>query len=272
MMIVSLTSGGPNGGSGTQYFVGDFDGKTFTNDNPKETVRWIDYGRDDYAGVTWSGIPASDGRRIFLGWMSNWSYATVVPTERWRSAMTIPRELRFTETETGIRLQSLPVAELDRLRAHSHIIAPQALSGSLPLAANTPLLELELELALAEDVAAPLGIRLANDLGQQVEIGFDPAANQFFTDRRKSGKTDFKADFAGLHTAPNPLSSGRIRMHLYIDVASVELFAQDGQVVMTDIFFPDKPFDQVSLFSGPEGTELVSGKIYELRSIWRESE
>jgi fructan beta-fructosidase len=272
MMIVSLNAGSPNGGSGTQYFVGEFDGATFTNDNPKETVLWLDYGRDDYAGVTWSDIPASDGRRLFLGWMSNWSYATVVPTERWRSAMTIARELQFAETPAGIRAISLPVTEMNALRSHSHPLDSQPLNGSLPLPAPTPLLELELEFALADGVQQPLGIRLANDLGQQVEIGFDPAKNQFFTDRRQSGKTDFKIDFAGLHTAPNPGSAQSIRMHIYLDVASLELFAQDGHVVMTDIFFPDKPLDQVSLFSGGEGVQLVSGSLHELQSIWRKSE
>ncbi len=91
VMLVSINPGGPNGGSATQYFTGKFDGNKFIAD--ENTSKWIDWGTDNYAGVTWSGIPETDGRRLFLGWMSNWNYATVVPTTTWRSAMTIPREL-----------------------------------------------------------------------------------------------------------------------------------------------------------------------------------
>src|SRR6056297_1630394 len=104
VLIQSLNPGGFNGGSGTQYFVGDFDGKTFTLDESMKGVGedhsyWLDFGKDNYAGVTWANIPEEDGRHLFMGWMSNWQYANEVPTETWRSAMTIARELKLTKTE-----------------------------------------------------------------------------------------------------------------------------------------------------------------------------
>ena len=95
-LLVSINPGGPNGGSATQYFVGDFDGSIFT---PFSTdTKWIDYGTDNYAGVTWSN---SGNRKIFLGWMSNWQYANVVPTKAWRSAMTVPRELTLKKVDNS---------------------------------------------------------------------------------------------------------------------------------------------------------------------------
>src|SRR5690606_20886318 len=107
--------GSPNGGSGTQYFIGNFDGQTFTSEHEPSTERFIDYGRDNYAGVTWGNAP--DGRTIFLGWMSNWNYAQVVPTETWRSAMTLPRDLSLHNTSAGIRLVSTPSKETEQLRS-----------------------------------------------------------------------------------------------------------------------------------------------------------
>lgn len=103
-------------GSRTQYFIGEFDGISFTNDNPDDTVLWLDHGRDNYAGVTWSDIPHEDGRRLFIGWMSNWKYANETPTVGWRSAMTLPRELSLKETSDGVRLIQAPVVEIEKIR------------------------------------------------------------------------------------------------------------------------------------------------------------
>ncbi len=117
VMLVSINPGGPNGGSATQYFTGKFDGKKFIAH--ENDVKWIDWGTDNYAGVTWSGIPETDGRRLFLGWMSNWNYATVVPTTVWRSAMTIPRELTLSYENGNYILISIPVSELKILHENS---------------------------------------------------------------------------------------------------------------------------------------------------------
>ena len=128
VMLVSLNPGGPNGGSATMYFVGDFDGRSFNlDDSMSDEVSdnqalWLDYGADNYAGVTWSDIPKEDGRRIFIGWMSNWNYAQVVPTEKWRSAMTIPRELTLHKGNSGYRLYSVPVEELKKLENDAVIV------------------------------------------------------------------------------------------------------------------------------------------------------
>ena len=103
VMIININPGAPNGGSGTQYFVGDFDGKKFTCDTEKTKTSWIDYGPDNYAGITWANAP--DDKKILIGWMSNWAYAQVVPTSPWRSATTIPRELSLVRINNSLCCQ-----------------------------------------------------------------------------------------------------------------------------------------------------------------------
>ncbi|MCF8302024.1 MAG: glycoside hydrolase family 32 protein [Bacteroidales bacterium] len=280
VMIVSIGDGAPNGGSGTQYFIGDFDGEKFTNVNPAGTELWIDWGRDNYAGVTWANIPEKDGRRIFLGWMSNWRYATMVPTYKWRSAMTVPRKLELYSTPEGICLSSEPVDELTKLRMETTSLEAEMISGyenkTGGLGFSSPTMEMELEFTTENGSqfgnASHFGIELSNSKDEKVSIGYEKDNKRFFIDRRNSGKTDFSEDFAGIHYAPWENDDEKIKMKLLIDVSSVELFAEDGKVVMTDIFFPNEEFTQVKLFSKNGNVKLNSGKIWNLKSAWNPGE
>ena len=121
-------------GSRTQYFVGQFDGTTFINDNVDSTILWLDHGRDNYAGVSWSDL--QDGRRIYLGWMSNWRYANQVPTKEWRSAMTLPRELSLTAGEAGVRLIQKVVPEIDSIRKGSEVYQDVTVESNKPTLLN----------------------------------------------------------------------------------------------------------------------------------------
>jgi fructan beta-fructosidase len=269
IMLVSINPGGIYGGSATQYFVGSFDGQKFTNDNPPSTTLWIDYGKDNYAGVTWSDIPEQDGRRIFLGWMSNWQYANEVPTKSWRSAMTIPRTLHLTNTAEGLRLASRPVKEMDNIRKESYDVTSGEINGMKKLTDipfNIATSEMVFEFELSES-GINIGVEISNEKEQKVLIGFDSALDKFYVDRTNSGLSDFSDDFPGIHHAPRIEKSKKLKLHLIIDVASIELFADDGQVVITDIFFPDDPFSQVTIFSHGGSAKLTSGKITHLSSI-----
>jgi len=281
VMIVSIGNRlediqAPNGGSGTQYFVGDFDGKTFTLDSKfAEDVKdgnalWIDYGTDNYAGVTWSDIPKEDGRRLFMGWMSNWLYAQIVPTESWRSAMTIARTLHLKSTDDGLRLFSKPVKEMESLRGKSYNIPANTLAETLGLTEklgfSPTTSELQLEFTMSPNSKADFGVELSNSKGEKVRIGFDAASNQFYSDRRESGKTDFSEHFAAKkHLAPRIAAGNVVKMQVFVDVASAELFADDGATVMTDIFFPNENFMQLKVFSSGKGVRLNKGKVWELK-------
>ena len=269
VLLTSINPGGANGGSATQYFVGDFDGKTFKNDNKSDEILWLDYGRDDYAGVTWSNAP--NNRRIFLGWMSNWDYAQQVPTEKWRSAMTLPRELSLIQTEKGLRLVQKPIAELTKLREKQLISGGKLRTGSdLNLdAVNSPLNEMMFEIDTAKTGANDFGIELSNSKGESYRIGFDAKRNAFYSDRTKAGSRDFSDKFAaGKHFAPRLNRKKIIKFHLFFDAASVELFADDGQTVLTDIFFPSEDFHRYEIYSDDAKIEVKDLAVWKLKSIW----
>lgn len=271
MMIVSLGNGNPNGGSGTMYFVGDFDGKTFTNENPKEEVLWLEYGRDNYAGVSWSDVPESDGRRIFMGWMSNWRYAQVVPTYAWRSAMTLARELTFTDYKGKTVLKTTPVVENEAMRINESDLSVGEVAGLRPLGLlPNGLMEISLTLELdPTDNPEFIAIQLSNTKGEIVRIGYKTAANEYFIDRQNAGKSDFHEDFATLDVAPAMLGEDNIiDMRLFVDVSSVELFADEGRTVMTDIYFPNETFNQLSLLVAKGKAKLLAGKVWELERVW----
>jgi fructan beta-fructosidase len=268
VLLLSINPGGPNGGSATQYFVGDFDGTTFTNDNPEDMSLWLDYGKDNYAGVSWSDIPPSDGRRIFLGWMSNWQYGQEVPTYTWRSAMTVPRTLHLVETEAGLRVASRPVEELEVLRTNNVALEAMTLEGnqnmSSQLSQPSSTLELTVDFDLSEAIASEVGIRLSNSLGEELIVGYNLADQQYFVDRSNAGKTDFSADFPGRFTADRVGDGSTLSMHLFIDVASVELFGDDGTTVMSNVFFPNENFTQVELFAEGGAVSVTGGQLYNL--------
>ena len=232
VLIVNLNTGGPNGGSATQYFVGSFDGHRFA---PYQTdTRWIDYGPDEYAGVTWANTGI---RRIFLGWMSNWQYANVVPTQKWRSAMTVPRELRLEKIGDRYLVASAPVMELDNITEKV-----ENLGGSL-----SACVEGAARQTLKTATAESFSITLSNELGQNLVLGYDKPSNSYYIDRRASGKVGFEKGFAARHTAPRFSTAATIDLTVIIDKASVELFADGGLTVMTVIFFPDKDYTKLSV-------------------------
>jgi len=277
VLLVSVNPGGPNGGSATQYFTGEFDGHRFFNDNPTAEPLWIDYGKDNYAGVTWSGIPGQDGRRIFLGWMSNWQYANQVPTTRWRNAMTLPRELKLAMHQDGLRLHSIPVKELLQLRMDSLQVIRGMLSGTKLIcsAPETIVDQVEIDLKIRmqlpgkSTLTSRFGLMLSNNLGQKLIAELDLENGQVFVDRTAAGPADFSQHFQGVHTAPLPLpDSGEFSLHVFIDRSSIEIFVNDGWTVMTELVFPGERFSRLSMYAEEADVEILSGAVYSLGSIW----
>jgi fructan beta-fructosidase len=268
VLLVSINPGGPNGGSATQYFVGDFDGNAFreSSETAGQTL-WLDHGRDNYAGVTFCDIPALDGRRIFVGWMSNWDYAKEVPTAKWRSALTLPRTLALARTGSGLRVTSLPIRETERLRATTRTLQSQSVSSALTLAStHAHALEIELDLAWKNPLAH-FAIELANTQGERYTLRFNAASNQFFSDRSQAGRNDFSTAFAPKHaTAPRTRSEQSMKLRLLCDRASCELFADHGETTLTEIFFPSEDFVTASLVNfGGEPLLVRAGAVHALR-------
>jgi fructan beta-fructosidase len=270
VMLVSINPGGPNGGSATQYFVGTFDGTHFIEEN--KDIRWVDWGRDNYAGVTWSNIPESDGRRLFLGWMSNWQYANVVPTKVWRSALTLPRELDLTHDEKGYSLVSNPIKELKALRGDKtqNYKEDRGMEGKREIVPDSIRLscsELLFNFTVLDNTTDSLGIILENNAHQKLLIGYSRIRKQLFIDRTAAGQSDFSKLFAGVSRAPY-FAGKQILFHVFVDASSVELFVDDGRIVMTNLTFPTGDFTYLSVFSTGGQTILRNAEFHNLKSIW----
>jgi fructan beta-fructosidase len=283
VLNVSINPGGANGGSGTFYFPGYWDGKEFTprwqpSAFATDTVSWVDYGRDNYAGVTFSDVP--DGRRVFMGWMSNWNYAQEVPTESWRSAMTIPRDLSLHATDFGVRLHQQPVEELEELRGKEKTIDLKRLPDGVTVIDLKPLsnngqIELDLTVDLMDSDAEELYLTFSDESGEHYyRTGYSRkpgVENALFSDRRFVGNTDFKNNFAPerLTVAPRWSNHDELRIRAFLDRTSAEVFFDEGDPVLTDIFFPKTPFTKLmieahgSVGEGmPSGWRLVYGKLW----------
>jgi sucrose-6-phosphate hydrolase SacC (GH32 family) len=239
VLDVDINPGGVAGGSGGQYFVGAFDGTTFVNENSPATTLWADHGKDFYATISFSDIPPTDGRRIWMAWISNWQYANEEPTVIWRGAQSVPRELALRLLPGGIRLVQQPVAELRALRTSTD---PVALVGPTPLPASA-----EIELAFQPGSWDRAGIRLSNDAGEEAIVGISSAPLEVFVDRRKSRLAPFQREYPGRHTGPLRWRDGKVTLRVLFDRSVVEVFANDGETVITDRLFPTKPLDRVEL-------------------------
>jgi fructan beta-fructosidase len=269
VLLVSVKQKAPNGGSGTQYFTGNFDGIKFTNDNPPDRVFWLDYGKDNYAGVTWSDIPENDGRRIFIGWMSNWQYAAKTPADTFRGQMTLPRELSLTQKTGEIHLAQKIVRELDsytgKLFFDKENIPVKSSPFIIPEIIKSMACVLELHI---KNNRSLLDIIFKNNKEERIEIKCDMLNKTFSIDRSHSGSTGFSRHFPGVHTAPFIEDvPGTVGFKIYFDSTSVELITCDGLLSVTELIFPSEPFSQFILTA--PGKDVLIEKII-LRGISNE--
>ena len=237
MLICNINPGGPFGGSATQYFIGQFDGHKFTcEDEPNET-KWMDYGKDHYATVTFDNAP--DGRHCAIAWMSNWQYANQVPTMQYRSANSIVRDLGLFEYKGETYCSVLPAKEMSAARG-AKVSAP------------TEACE------IVVDLKGDAQITLRNAKGERVVMTYDDAEETFDMDRRRSGNVSFSDAFPVVTSTP---TYGKVRqLRIFVDRSSIEAFDSDGKMVMTNLVFPTVPYDKI----------IVKGKakarIYKIKS------
>lgn len=237
VLICNINPGGPFGGSATQYFVGSFDGHKFTCESKSEVTKWMDYGKDHYATVSFSNAP--DGRIVVLPWMSNWQYANQVPTQQFRSANGLPRDLGLYSYNGEDYVSVKPSPEV-------FAAFEKKPSGRLQPAAYIEV----------TNIKSNASIVLSNDKGERVTMVYDGKNATFSMDRTESGVTDFHSDFKAKTVAP---TNGVIKsMQIFIDRCSIEAFDTEGKVAMTNLVFPSKPYDKIIV----KGCKV---KIYELK-------
>jgi beta-fructofuranosidase len=237
VLICNINPGGPFGGSATQYFVGSFDGHKFTCESKPEVTKWMDYGKDHYATVSFSNAP--DDRIVVLPWMSNWQYANQVPTQQFRSANGLPRDLGLYSYNGEDYVSVKPSPEVFAAFEKKPF-------GRLQSAAYIEV----------TNIKSNASIVLSNDKGERVTMVYDGKNATFSMDRTESGVTDFHSDFKVKTVAP---TNGVIKsMQIFIDHCSIEAFDTEGKVAMTNLVFPSKPYDKIIV----KGCKV---KIYELK-------
>lgn len=228
VLICNLNPGGPFGGSAAQYFVGSFDGKKFVNESPTQT-KWLDWGKDNYATVTWSNAPA--GRCIALGWMSNWQYANNVPTTQYRSANTLARDLTLYRVGGELYLKSKPSPEIKKARAEEKKIPTFEVKGNYEVASLLADNKgaYEIEMTIENKGTSKIDFSLMNEKGEKVAMYYDVVRKQFVMDRSASGIVGFSRDFPAVTVAP-VRNTDQIHLRLFIDRSSVEVFGEDGGI------------------------------------------
>ena len=222
MLICNINPGGPFGGSATQYFIGEFDGHKFTcEDEPTET-KWMDYGKDHYATITFDNAP--EGRRVGIAWMSNWQYANQVPTKQFRSANSIARDFGLFEYNGETYCSVLPAKEMDAVRGQR---------------VSSPTETCEIVVQLRGDAQ----LTLRNGKGERVVITYDAAEQTIDFDRRRSGDVSFSEAFPCIVTSP---TYGQIKtLRIFVDRSSIEIFDADGKMAMTNLVFPSDPYNKL---------------------------
>lgn len=262
VLLVSL-NGGPNGGTATQYFVGDFDGKNFTISENK--TLWMDYGTDNYAGVTYNNIPTSDGRRILIGWMSNWNYAQNVPTTTWRSAMTIPRKLSLAQVSGSYVLKSNPVVEYSTYKTNNPDTSATGPLKSISTKDNKIIKTGSYEINFNVDLNSSASFLLTlGNLKEKIYLSYDKPAQNLVVDRSGAG-----IDFANLLRqkiySPYVAKVGQAtKFQILVDKTSMEIFVDDGERVITTLFFPKYQYDLLRI-EGDGTASAISN--FNLKSI-----
>ena len=265
VMLVSINPGGPNVGSATQYFIGEFDGRTFKTEADNSEIKWIDWGQDNYAGVTYANAP--NNKSIFVGWMNNWAYAQLVPTGKWRGAASLPRELSLVNMDGEFFIRSTVIPEFLSISADTIVFTDVKISDSLDV---TDEISFPLGTSIIQGVAESnsFSIELSNGMAQKLSIGYDSNRNKFFVDRSKSGKTDFSKDFHGIVWADRYASADSIPFTIVVDIGSIEVYFDGGLTAMTNLFFADDPMETLKLRASGGMVNIGKLEVRRLSSIW----
>ncbi|WP_062353792.1 glycoside hydrolase family 32 protein [Bacillus kwashiorkori] len=259
MLIVSVGDNSKlDEGSRSQYFIGSFDGNTFKPEH--EEIKWLDYGKDNYAGVSFSDIPEEDGRRIYLAWMSNWRYANQVPTEGWRGQMTLPRELSLKKVDGDINVVQRVVKELDSYFQVKEEITDIMINDASPLSVNISERFVDVDLSFKNSNSSLYGVTVHHTKSHYTGIHIDTNNNTLTVTRENSGEVDFSDNFS-LSQSIVLMDTSELKLRLIVDSASIELFVNEGEYSLTSLIFPNFACERISLFSADGEVQLKNGKF-----------
>ena len=286
VMLVNINPGCMFGGSATEYFVGDFDGKEFTCDTKPEVVKWLDYGKDHYAAVC---ISNTGERIISIPWMSNWQYANVTPIRQYRGANGLPRELSLYTKDGQIYVAADVVKEVEALRKDTRSFDPITVKDEYKIDEIVPQTDgaYELEMDITPNISGVAGFDLMNAKGEVAKIYLDMKSGKLVMDRTASGlvafgeksephakETDdhrktmsvnYQNDFALGTWAPLSLCEGKTyHLNVFVDKCSVEIFVDGGRIAMTNLVFPTEPYNTLRFYTEGGEAQVSNMKVYKL--------
>lgn len=273
VLMISTGANPQTQGSDAEYFVGELtaEGK-FLNDLPAGQVLRTDFGKEFYASMSFANMP--DQRKVMLAWMTNWDYPFAFPTSTWKGQLTIPREVSLRTTNEGVRLVQTPIHELQTLRQNLYNteqlrVAPESQNPLDGLTAGAYEIEVEVEIP-ANRAVTEFGFHLRQGEGQKTTVGYRVDQQNMFVDRTASGDVSFSDLFTKVHEAPLPLENQKVKLHLFVDESSVEVFGNDGKVVFSDVIFPDPAGRTMAFYSLGGEVKVSSMKVYALDNMWKE--
>ncbi|WP_440894687.1 glycoside hydrolase family 32 protein [Amphibacillus sp. Q70] len=247
-----------NVGSKTHYFVGDFDGTTFVPDH--KDIRWLDHGKDNYAGVSFSDIPTSDGRRIYMAWMSNWRYANQVPTAGWRGQMTFPRQLSLQTVDGEDVLKQSPVKEIEQHAQSVQTIEKKMIKSSESHQIELNGISMAIDLTFNITNTETFTLAFIDREEQPIIVKVNGATQEVTLQRQYNDKEDIPA----LFNQPQLMSIGtdsELNLRFILDASSIELFADDGLSVLTSLIYPNQPYQKLVITSEKGNLEIITGQI-----------
>ncbi|SHH28438.1 glycoside hydrolase family 32 protein [Clostridium grantii] len=263
----------PAGGSGMLYFIGDFDGITFTKDDKamnKEEILWVDYGADFYAAVTWSNVKVEE-KPIWIAWMSNWRYARETPTTNWKSSMSIPRTIELINTKKGLRLSQQPIQQLSTLKESIFKGEDIEIEAGTDILTGIQGESLEIVARFEVKDAIEFGFKVLKTKESETVIGYKSRENKLFLDRRNSGNTSFDPAFPAVHEVELMEEYNEIELKIFVDASLIEVFGNDGMYVISDQVFPNWGKEKsVEVFSKNGSVKLRSLEIFRMNSSWNQ--
>jgi len=271
--VLSINS--PRGaarGWSNQYFVGSFDGKTFSPESSTEKPLWVDYGLDFYASTSFSDLPKSDKRHIWLGWLTNWEFGARMPPDQWRGEQSIPREVKLKRFADGIHLVQEPIVELQVLRARHTIVENRSIEAANHLLNSKKVRgeTLEITAEISSGDASEFGLRVREGDGEETLIGVDTKKQTLFVDRSRSSGVSFDEHFPRRDAGPITLVEGKsVKLHIFVDRESVEIFGNDGETVISETIFPKQGSDRIEVYSLGGRARVLKMDVWNLKSIYQ---
>ncbi|WP_445489598.1 GH32 C-terminal domain-containing protein [Niallia sp. 03133] len=272
VLMISTGANPKTQGSDAEYFVGQLtaDGK-FINDNKAGEVLRTDNGKEFYASMSFANM--QDNRRVMMAWMSNWDYPFAFPTAGWKGELTIPREVRLVKTEEGVRLAQAPIKELQSIRStifqtENKTVNPEKASNLLKgISSGAFEIEAEMEI-LSDSKITEFGFHVREGVEEKTVVGYKTAENKLFVDRDDSGETDFSSLFSTFHEAPLKPENKRIKINIFVDDSSIEVFGNDGEAVFSNVIFPDPSSRSMNFYTKGGDVHVVSLKVHSLANTW----